>query len=267
MRPRELVDAGGVSPPGPPRSAAFFDFDKTLLHGDAGVIFGWALLDWMWKQAAKFPLGSAERRKYERGVQLNAARIIAKGAAMRTLNVVGILKRSRMVELSYEFLEGFAADEMSREMARAWHERIEARLYPKMREVLDDHRKAGRRIVIVTTGLQELIEHARSVLGEDIEVIGARMQVSPDGHYLGRVVGPLYGVHKAQAVRAWAQANGVDLTESYAYSDHFSDVAFLEAVGHPIAVNPTLRLQMHARKKGWNVLWVMPPSTRDSHVP
>jgi HAD superfamily hydrolase (TIGR01490 family) len=252
---------------GPPRAAAFFDFDKTLLHGDAGVIFGWALLDWMWEQAARFPMGSAERRRYERSVQLNAARIIAKGAAWRSLNVIGLLKRSRMVELSYTFLEGFAADEMSREMEKAWNERIQERLYPRMREVLTEHRKAGRRIVIVTTGLQELVGHAKKVLGEDIEVMGVKMQLSEDGHYLGRVVGPLYGEHKAAAVREWAAKNGVDLAESYAYSDHVSDVAFLAAVGHPVCVNPTLRLQMHARKKGWPVLWVMPPMDRDSHVP
>lgn len=246
--------------PAPPRAAAFFDFDKTLLHGDAGVIFGWALLDYMWKQAARFPLESPERKAYERYVRGNAAKIIAKGAAWRSLNVIGLLKRSRMVELSYTFLEGFQADEISREMARIWHERIEQRLYPKMREVLDAHRKAGRRIVIVTTGLQELVEHSKKVLGEDIEVIGVKMQLSDDGHYLGRVVGPLYGEHKATAVRDWAARHGVDLGQSYAYSDHFSDVAFLASVGHPVCVNPTLRLQVHARKKGWDVLWVMPPT-------
>jgi HAD superfamily hydrolase (TIGR01490 family) len=248
-----------VEPETPARAAAFFDFDKTLLHGDAGVIFGWALLDWMWEQAVRFPLGSTERRRYERHVQLNAAKIIAKGAAWRSLNVLGLLKRSRMIELSYTFLEGFSAEEMSREMERAWNERIQERLYPRMREVLQEHRKAGRRIVIVTTGLQELIQHSKKVLGEDIEVIGVKMQLSEDGHYLGRVVGPLYGVHKAAAVRDYAEQNGIDLKESYAYSDHFSDAAFLAAVGHPVAVNPTLRLQMHARKKGWDVLWVMPP--------
>jgi HAD superfamily hydrolase (TIGR01490 family) len=152
-------------------------------------------------------------------------------------------------------------------MEKAWNERIAERLYPKMREVLDEHRKAGRRIVIVTTGLQELIQHSKKVLGEDIEVIGVKMQLSETGHYLGRVVGPLYGVHKAKAVQDWAAANGVDLAESYAYSDHFSDMAFLDAVGHPFCVNPTLRLQMHARKRGWPVLWVLPPSERDSHFP
>lgn len=249
-----------AEPEAPPRAAAFFDFDKTLLHGDAGVIFGWALLDWMRQQAVRFPVGSPERRRYDRYVQLNAAKIIAKGAAWRSLNVLGLLKRSRMIELSYTFLEGFSADEMSREMERVWNERIQERLYPRMREVLQEHRKAGRRIVIVTTGLQELIQHSKRVLGEDIEVIGVRMQLSEDGHYLGRVVGPLYGEHKALAVREYAQRNGIDLKESYAYSDHVSDLAFLAAVGHPVAVNPSLRLQMQARKRGWEVIWVLPPS-------
>lgn len=241
------------------RAAAFFDFDKTLLHGDAGVIFGWTLGGWALAKGRDLP--PSERRRYNAVVAGHIARTVGTGLAWRTLNAVGILKRSELVERSYRFLEGFPAAEMTERMARVWNEKLEERLYPAMRAVLDRHRREGRRIVIVTTGLRELVEHSRKVLGEDVDVIGAEMR-HKDGVWEGTVEGPLYGVHKAEAVRAYAAKHDVDLAASYAYSDHFSDAAFLEAVGHPVCVNPSLRLQMLARRKGWQVLWVLPPPSR-----
>lgn len=243
------------APPPPPRGAAFFDFDRTLMAGDAGVIFGMTLLEWGYEQGRH--LQGQERLKHHAGVSRQIAERVGKGLALRSLNAVGILKRSRLVELSYQFLAGFPAADMSARMERVWNEKLRERLYPAMMDTLDAHRKAGRRIVIVTTGLRELVEHSRKVLGEDVEVIGAEMQ-SLDGVWQGRVEGPLYGVHKAAAVRIWAEKNGVDLQESFAYSDHFSDAAFLSAVGHPVCVNPDLRLALLARKRGWEVKWVLP---------
>ncbi len=38
--------------------------------------------------------------------------------------------------------------------------------------------------------------------------------------------------------RELAEQDGIDLSESYAYSDSESDLPMLRAVGHPVAVNP-----------------------------
>lgn len=243
------------SPPPPEAQAAFFDFDHTLLHGDAGVVFGWTLAEWNFEKGRHLP--EQERRRHNAAVSAQIARMVGTGAVYKSLNAVGILKRSKLHELAYRFLEGLPAAEMSQRMARVWNEKLQALLYPKMREVLEGHRKAGRRIVIVTTGMAELVAHSKAVLGQDIDIIGATMRVT-DGIWEGRVDGPLYGVQKAEAVREWAAKANVDLLESYAYSDHFSDLAFLRTVGHPVAVNPDLRLRLHARRMGWPVLNVLP---------
>lgn len=244
------------APAAGPRSAAFFDFDKTLLHGDAGVIFGWTLADYGYSLGNDLP--PDERKRHDRQVSAQIARTLGKGALYRSLNAVGVLKRSRLIELTYRFLEGFPAAEMSARMERVWNEKLQERLYPEMVDILDRHRKEGRRIVIVTTGLRELVEHSRKALGEDVEVIGVEMRAL-EGRWLGQVEGPLYGVHKAAAVAEYAKKHDIDLAESYAYSDHYSDAAFLATVGHPVAVNPSLRLQLLARRKGWEVKWVLPP--------
>jgi len=246
-------------PPG--HTAAFFDFDHTLLHGDAGVIFGWTLAEWSFERGKDLP--EPERRKHAAAVSAHIARTIGTGAVYKSLNAVGILKRSKLIELTYRFLEGLPAAEMSARMQRVWNEKLEDLLYPKMRDVIEEHRKAGRRIVIVTTGMAELVAHSKKALGEDIDIIGTTMRAT-DGIWEGRVDGPLYGVHKAVAMREWAQRANVDLRESYAYSDHYSDLAFLETVGHPVAVNPDLRLRLYARKRGWPILNVLPGQRRRS---
>lgn len=239
------------------KTAAFFDFDHTLLHGDAGVIFGWTLAEWSYSKGKDLP--EHERRRYNAAVSANIARMIGTGAVYKTLHAAGLLKRSRLIELSYRFLEGLPANEMAARMERVWNEKLRERLYPEMGRIIEHHRKAGRHIVIVTTGLRDLVEHSKKALGEDVEIIGATMH-AVDGIWQGRVEGPLYGVHKAAAVQEYAAKHDIDLSESYAYSDHYSDAAFLAVVGHPVAVNPSLRLQLLAKRKGWEIMRILPPT-------
>ena len=51
----------------------------------------------------------------------------------------------------------------------------------------------------------------------------------------------------------YADAEGLALAESVAYADSASDLPMLEAVGHPVAVNPEAKLAAIARKRGWHV--------------
>jgi phosphoserine phosphatase len=92
-----------------------------------------------------------------------------------------------------------------------------------------------------------------SVLAMD-GAVGTRWEVV-DGQYTGRLAGPFaYGEGKAAAVREFAAEQGIDLAASYAYSDSASDLPMLEAVGHPVAVNPDAPLEEVARRDGWEIL-------------
>ena len=71
-----------------------------------------------------------------------------------------------------------------------------------------------------------------------------------DGVYTGRAVRPLHAENKARCI----QELGYDLGESTAYSDSHTDLPFLEAVGHPVAVNPDRALRRIAGERGWPVL-------------
>jgi HAD superfamily hydrolase (TIGR01490 family) len=127
------------------------------------------------------------------------------------------------------------------------------RVYPQMLQLAWEHQDAGRRIYICTAAAHELAEVLAIVLGFD-GGIGARSEVV-DGVYTGKPHGPFtYREGKAIAMRELAQREGVDLAESWAYSDSASDLPMLRAVGHPVAVNPDAELARVAREEGWDVM-------------
>ena len=120
------------------------------------------------------------------------------------------------------------------------------------REVLDEayaHQDAGRPVFIVTAASQELAEVLAHVLVLD-GGIGMRSEVR-DGVYTGRSAGPFtYREGKAEAIRQLAAERGIDLSESFAYSDSESDLPMMRAVGHPVAVNPDSRPRAHRARGG-----------------
>jgi phosphoserine phosphatase len=107
---------------------------------------------------------------------------------------------------------------------------------------------------VITTGMETLVKGAVRHVGSGIEVIGCGLLSGKKGKLTGRVVGPLFGVDKANIIAAYCRALGVDPRQCWAYSDHFSDKQMLEAVGHGVAVNPKGRFRKLALRHGWEIL-------------
>ena len=105
---------------------------------------------------------------------------------------------------------------------------------------------------IVSATLQEIVERIADDLGFD-GAIGSTCEIV-DGVYTGRSLRAAHGEGKATAVRELADAEGFELAACTAYSDSYSDVPFLEAVGHPVAANPDRKLRRIARDRGWPVM-------------
>jgi hypothetical protein len=76
-----------------------------------------------------------------------------------------------------------------------------------------------------------------------------------------------YGPYKADAIRALAEREGLDLADSYAYSDSITDEPMLRVVGHPNAVNPDKELARVARDEGWPILSFARPVRLRDRVP
>ncbi len=232
------------------RVAAFLDFDRTLVDCDAGVVFGRSLAAQRFQDLQDEPL----LKRWVGYVRLGGALLwlVLQEGVFRFLHAIRIVKRSTLVKRAYRFFRGLRADYVYRRMEEVFHDQVAGRFYPGMLDEIDRHRADGHEIVIVTTGMKPLVEHARRYLGE-VEIIACDL-VEEEGELTGRVRGPLWGLEKREAIEGYAEEHGIDLSESWAYSDHVSDVAFLEAVGHPVAVNPDGRLRKVAEARGWRIL-------------
>ena len=84
-------------------------------------------------------------------------------------------------------------------------------------------------------------------------VIATRAQVGPDNRYTGELEFYAHGQQKADAIRALADRDDIDLLGCYAYTDSITDVPMLEAVGHPVAVNPDKDLRHVANEREWEI--------------
>ena len=115
------------------------------------------------------------------------------------------------------------------------------------------HHTQGHRTFLVTGTLAPLARAIAQHFPGPLEIIASELEVF-DGHWTGRLAGGhMSGKAKACAIRALAARYGLQLGQSYAYGNHIADLPMLEAVGNPVAVNPSSSLARRARTRGWPV--------------
>jgi HAD superfamily hydrolase (TIGR01490 family) len=222
-----------VAAPGSGRAAAFFDLDRTLMAGSSAYHFG----------RASFRLGHVTRRQLARDA-INQVRFRLRGSTDAAVNalldrVLAGIKGRRVIDLARMRADVLAG--------------ILPRVYPQMLRVVREHQDAGRPSYIVSAASHEMVEALALVLAMD-GGIGTRSEIR-DGVYTGSLAGPfVYGEGKAKALREFAKGEGIELSASWAYSDSASDLPMLEAVGHPVAVNPDAELAAVARREQWQTL-------------
>src|SRR5262249_3418539 len=128
------------------------------------------------------------------------------------------------------------------------------RIYPQVLALAHEHQGAGRRADIATPPSQDLAGMLARVLAFD-GAVGSQFSEVQNGVYTGRPAGLfIYGSEKAIAIERLAEREGLDLSQSYAYSDSASDLPMLGLVGHPVAVNPDKALASAAREERWEGL-------------
>jgi HAD superfamily hydrolase (TIGR01490 family) len=146
-------------------------------------------------------------------------------------------------------LDGFSVEEMQSVVGDAMEPVLRPLVYAEPLHLVQRHRARGEPVYIVSATLQEIVDHIADDLGFD-GAIGSTCEIV-EGRYTGRTLRAAHGEGKARALRELAAAHSLDLASSTAYSDSYSDLPFLEAVGHPVAVNPDRRLRSIARARAW----------------
>ncbi|MBI4002930.1 MAG: HAD family hydrolase [Nitrospira defluvii] len=120
---------------------------------------------------------------------------------------------------------------------------------------MDEHRRAGHHIVLVTGSLEFLMTPLAALL-EVSTLLAAKLEQQQQ-RFTGQVCAPLpYGPGKRELITQLTQGSRIDLAQSFAYGDSPGDVELLHMVGHPLVVNPIRGMASIARRNGWPVaIW------------
>ncbi len=212
--------------------AAFFDLDKTVIAKSSTLAFG---------------------RPFYQGGLVNRRAVLKSTYAQFVYLIAGADAddMDRMRDYLKQLCTGWDVAQVRAIVEETLHDLIDPLVYDEAVSLIEEHKAAGRRVVIVSSSGEEVVGPIGELVGAD-EVIATRMVVA-DGKYTGEIEFYSYGPHKAEAMRAIAERNGWDLAECYAYSDSATDLPMLEAVGHPVAVNPDKALRRVATERGWPV--------------
>jgi putative phosphoserine phosphatase/1-acylglycerol-3-phosphate O-acyltransferase len=122
---------------------------------------------------------------------------------------------------------------------------------PYLRPLLDDHRAAGERVLLVSVAPPAIAEPLGELLGAE-DVAGTTW--AEGRGLLAPVQGPLvWARSKAEAGTAWLRSARIPPRAAHGYADNFFAGPLLASVGHPVAVDPDARLTVLARTRGWTI--------------
>ncbi len=205
------------------RVVAIFDVDQTLV------------------------LGYTERLFFRHLVR---RRLLSVTRALAYLGQVARRPQQRFQDKSY--LEGLPVDEVVRLARRCYREDIAPRVGAAARACVLSHQTQGHAIALLSGSLSMLLTPLKEELGADW-LIATELQREN-----GRFTGAIAGLHPRGPNKLWllqelSRTHGFDLSQAYAYGDHIQDSYLFRSIGHPVAVNPSWRLKLKARKHRWPI--------------
>lgn len=202
-------------------SLAIFDLDNTLIAGDSDHLWGEFLID-----QGRVDAGHYRERNdffyqaYQQG----------------TLDIHAYL------EFALAPLRGFSQNELAALHLAFMQHKIHPILLPKAKTLIEQHRNNGDTLLIITATNRFITEPIARLL--EIPHLLASEPELQDGRYTGRAIGiPCFQDGKVKRLQDWLNTTGQDLSTSYFYSDSANDIPLLQAVSHPVAVDPDTRLR------------------------
>ncbi len=212
-------------------TVAFFDLDHTVLSVNSGSL-------WV-------------KYQYQKGV-------LSRGDLVKTLGYLlgyrfALVDVEKIVNVAVARIDGMPEAEM-RQDVHDWYDReVRQHVNPVMKQVIRDHSDAGHKLVLLTASSPYISERVCEELGLD-DFLSTRFEVN-EGKFTGRLLGPMcYGAAKVTYGQKWLTDHEKLLDNAWFYSDSFTDLPMLEAVGNPVAVNPDPRLERWARKHDVQIL-------------
>jgi len=211
--------------------AAFFDLDKTIVSRSSSLALSRPL----------YRAGMVSRSQLLRGAYAQMVYLLV-GADEH--------KMERLKQGMLQLTKGWDRAQIERLVEEVILDVIDPYVYEEALDLIALHRTQGRRIYIVSSSPEEVVRPLARHFGVS-GVIATRAEVGEDNRYTGMLEFYAYGAQKAQAIADLAARVGLDLSRSFAYTDSITDLPMLEAVGHPVAVNPDKDLRRVAIERDW----------------
>jgi HAD superfamily hydrolase (TIGR01490 family) len=219
----------------PERHLAVFDLEHTLMSSNVVDTYAWL---------ASRHLSPSRRARF-------VADLVRQGPSLLALD-----RRDRgdFLRSFYLRFEDAPIERLREDSWELFHRQLLTRSFPEGFARVRAHRAIGHRTLLITGALDFIIEPIRPLFDD---IVCAEMEVR-DGRLTGHLTTlPPIGEARALLLADYAGEHSLSLDESVAYADSASDLAMLEAVGFPVAVNPESRLSAIARRRGWHVeQWV-----------
>lgn len=215
-----LSHIGGIM-----RGCAIFDLDGTIIDNSSERTFVRYLLS---KSEVPFT---------------NLTRWV--GYLLKTLNL-------RAAKENKVYLRGKEYKKICSLANRCFNELLVDHISSKAMDTIQFHKKSGHMVILLSGSLEILVNCFKDYIFADLAV-GYCLEVI-DGIITGKAKEPHpYGKNKAVLLKQLATKYDLDLSNSYAYGNHYSDAYELNMTKHPVAVNPDRKLRRIANKKGWKV--------------
>jgi HAD superfamily hydrolase (TIGR01490 family) len=212
--------------------AAFFDLDKTIISKSSSLALSRPM----------YRAGMVSRGQLLRGAYAQLVYLLV-GADEK--------KMERLKDGLLALTKGWNRQQVEELVQDVIIEVIDPFVYQEALDLMALHREEHRRIYIVSSSPEGVVRPLARHFGAN-GVIATRARIV-EGRYTGELEFYCAGDAKALAIRDLAERVGIDLEGSYAYSDSASDLPMLEAVGHPVAVNPDRDLRREAEGRGWDI--------------
>lgn len=216
------------------KTAAFFDLDKTVIAKSSTLAFGRPF----------YRAGFVGRRTL---MKFGFAQLfyVLFGADEDQLERV----RDQMLNLT----SGWHRAEIEQLVEETLEEVADPLVYAEALTLIDEHKREGREVYLVSASPIEIVRPIGRHIGVT-NIIATKVKTDAAGFFLPELELYAMGPGKADAINDLAEREGIDLSESYAYSDSVTDTPMMDIVGHPVAVNPEKELRRIAEERGWPIV-------------
>jgi len=167
---------------------------------------------------------------------------------------LGLVKNpKKIMDFAFSFLKGKKVEDVEKIVEIFFTEKLREFIFPEITDIIKEHKARGMELLIISNAIDVIVGRVAEFLG--IKNYICTQLEKTNGIFTGKILGNIvYGKNKVILAKEFILKNNLNLSNSYTYTDHISDLDLLLMVSNPNAVNPDRFLLSEAKKRNWPVL-------------